>query len=339
MKSHFKLTAGLSFAAAMISIAQCAQAALVTGFNDPNYTTAFQTVSAKTFGDIKDSLGNPVYTIGTGANDLKVYTNTWVDPAGLTFGTLVNPLGTKGNPGQVTGKNPYAENPLGGGSIATNANARDYFYNVTGVGNSPPGIVTGLPANDEPWEGNILDLGGQANKAVVFAILDHSPHPQESLEYTIYMTNKPASQHLSDWTLAVLDAVYLEGWESDSISIADAITTVWKLPGGATFQYVSFAAMGSQALGYGTASGYAPGNDAELDAIAGLSANGLPVPEPGSLLLVGAALAAMVFSRRRVSMPRLHGIRSPDHARGPTRRRQTQNQASSFCSQASPSRR
>ncbi len=225
---------------------------------------------------------------------LKVYTNTWVDPAGLNYGTLVNPSGTAGNPGQVTNKLVYAEQAAG--SIATNANARDYYFNVTFGGSN-----SANPANDKPWLGNIFDLGGQANKAVVFGILDHGPHPQESLEYTVYLGNNPNATTLAGWTLALLEAVYLEGWEADSVSKADAFTTVWKLPTNTTFRYLSFQAMGSQAFGYGQPGGFAPGGDAEIDAVAGLTEDNLPVtvPEPGSLWLVAGAMAWLTASRRK----------------------------------------
>lgn len=282
-KSSSKLALNL-FTMALIIAGTGAQASLVTGSTDPAYTMAFQGASAKTFADAG-------YNVGQSATDLKVYTNTWVDPAGLTFGTLMNPSGTAGNPGQVTNKLVYSDQAAG--SIATNANARDYFFNVTFGGSNSPN-----PANDTPWLGNIFNLGGQANKAVIFGILDHGPHPQESLEYTIYLSNNPTSTNLSDWKLAVLDAIYLEGWEVDTVSKADAFTSVWKLPGSATFQYVSVEAMGSQALGYGTPGGFAPGGDAEIDAVAGLTEKNLPVPEPGSLPLCAAAIALLAASRR-----------------------------------------
>jgi hypothetical protein len=96
--------------------------------------------------------------------------------------------------------------------------------------------------------GTIWNLGGQANQAAVFPIVDHGPLPEEAVEYTVYLTNTPGSTNLADWHLALLDQVYLQGWEADSTALADGFTTVWKLAGGATFQYVSVQAIGSQAI-------------------------------------------------------------------------------------------
>lgn len=253
-----------------------AMASLVTGPGDPNFSTSYQGASAATFA----ALG---FTVGTGSNDLKVDTGTFVDPAGLVFGTALSNAG-----GGVTGVTP---NPITYGYGITSeglaaANARDYHwlqnYGVNG---------TTDPALDKPWIGTIWDLGGQANQAVVFPIIDHGPLPQEAVEYTVYLGNDPTSTSLSDWTLATLDTIYLQGWQPDSVAIADGFTTVWKLPGNQTFRYVSVQGVGSQALhpifGY----------ENEIDAVAGLtvSGTGVAVPEPASWILVLTLIGVVSF--------------------------------------------
>lgn len=258
----------------------------ITGPGDPNYFTPFQGASASTFAT---TFG---FTVGTGPNDLKVSIGTWTDPAGLIFGTALG-SGNLSASGITTGKLSYAY-----GITATtpaSVNARDYAWGQnygTNAGSNP--------ANDTPWGGTVFDLGGPANKAVVFPIVDHGPLPTEAVEYTVYLTDTPASTNLADWHLAKLSEVYLQGWESDNTALADGFTTVWTLNDpNATFRYVSVQGVGSQS--------FKPVFDTEdeIDAVAGLTAQGTGVgvvpgvPEPSTYALMGLGLAAMGLAARR----------------------------------------
>jgi len=238
----------------------------------------------------KLTLGIGAFTAGLLASVVSASAGVlWTDPAGLVFGTVITPNTTA--QGITFDKLGFGYNIT---SDPTAGDARDYrWIQNTGTNTSNPA----LPENDTPWLGTIWDLHGQANQAVVFPIIDHGPLPNEAEEYTVYLTNTPNSTVLSDWTRALLVNAYTSGWEDDTTSLADGYTTVWQLPGGLTFQYVSVEAVGSGAIQPFT------GDEDEIDAVAGLTAEGtgvgVTVPEPITLTLFGAGLAGTAALRRR----------------------------------------
>lgn len=266
------------------SAAAMAAPPFITGPGDPNYNTQFQGASASTFA----GLG---FSVGAGPGQLHVSTGTFTDPAGLIFGTALG-NGNLNASGVTTGLLNYAYS-----LTATNpasVNARDYQWGQNTGTNG-----TTNTAQDTPWNGSIFDLGGQANQAVVFPVIDHGPLPQEALEYTVYLSNSPNSTNLADWHLARLSEVYLQGWQPDNVALADGFTTVWTLPSPTdTFRYVSVQAIGSQAL--------RPlfGDEDEIDAVAGLTAEGggvgmVPEPQTYALMLAGLGLVGLMARRRK----------------------------------------
>lgn len=271
------------------SSAALADPPFITGPADPNWGTLFQGASASTFA----SLG---FSVGTGAGQLHVSIGTFTDPAGLVFGTALG-TGNLTASGQTTGLLSYAYGGYGSGGFSPNpasVNARDY-----GWGQNYGTNTSTSPAADTPWNGTVFDLGGPANKAVVFPVIDHGPLPSEALEYTVYLTDKPTSTNLADWHLATLSEVYMQGWQPDTVALADGFTTVWTLASPSdTFRYVSVQGVGSQAL--------RPLFDSEdeIDAVAGLTAAGTSVPvvpEPESylLMLTGLGVLGCMARRRR----------------------------------------
>jgi len=257
----------------------------ITGPLDPNWTTQFQGASPSTFA----ALG---FTVGTGATDLHVSIGTWTDPSGLIFGTALG-TGNLSASGLTTNLLNYGYTVTA--TSPASVNARDFAWGQNYGTNASTN-----PALDTPWNGTVFDLGGPANKAVVFPVVDHGPLPNEALEYTVYLTDTPNSTNLADWHLATLSEVYMQGWQSDATALADGFTTVWTLASPSdTFRYVSVQGVGSQA--------FQPVFDTEdeIDAVAGLSAAGgsvvgnVPEPETYALMLAGLAITAWAVRRRK----------------------------------------
>jgi hypothetical protein len=160
-------------------------------------------------------------------------------------------------------------------------------------------VPDGAGGEYEPTRGRIYDLGGEANRVVLFPITDHPPLPCEAFEYSVWLSNDPMATRTATpdapdplaWNPARLIRTFTQGWTRNPFAagvseagrpdlgtylrdttggdaVADALATVWALPCGLSFRYVSI-----QAGNYGN-----PGpecvyhsSDDELDAVAGLN--------------------------------------------------------------------
>lgn len=241
-----------------------------------------------------DVVGNPVFgaTVATftgiDPNVTCIENGLWSNPVNFGLGNYVkgaDALGGTPNP-TVLGYDGSTVN----GTFAGNANALDFFW-VQDNGNQMTfsnGVVGGRPS-----QGIIWDLGGAANKAVVFVQVDHGPVPQEVLENTAWLSNDPNAAD-GDWTQAFLTHVYGAGWSPDP-NISDGFVAVYTLPSNATFRYVSVTWGGPGAI-------HRDG-DNEIDAVGGLKADDKgvhdTVPEPSTYASLGGGLALMLVGLRR----------------------------------------
>jgi hypothetical protein len=190
--------------------------------------------------------------------------------------------------------------PPGGLNPAVQANSLDWLWTqVLRTNDSGAVVDDGAPGFYYPWRGRIYDLGGEANRVVVFPISDHGPLPCEAFEYAVWLSNDPNATAIAPegapdpnlWNPARLVRVFQQGWTrnvtaegavdrergdlasflrdaSAGDAVADSLVTVWALPCGLSFRYVSIQA--------GNDGNPGPecqfhSSDDELDAVAGLN--------------------------------------------------------------------
>lgn len=159
-------------------------------------------------------------------------------------------------------------------------------------------IGDGVGGAYNPWEGMVFDLGGPSNQVAIFAENDHGPQPCESVEYTVFLTNDPKARDIlltptttgadpNKWNRAVLKKIYTKGFvevrspdpaghaacgDTAQYSVEeDSMVTVYALPCGISFRYAAIVA-GNDGLDFPACA--FDSNEAELDAVAGLTENG-----------------------------------------------------------------
>ncbi|MEI8255836.1 MAG: putative metal-binding motif-containing protein [Deltaproteobacteria bacterium] len=172
------------------------------------------------------------------------------------------------------------------------------------VGTSPPGARDCIDLNDvahcsyNPVYGLIYDLGGEANRAAIFPITDHTTDScLEAIEWSVWLTDNPESTSVvrdgeppdpRRWNRARLDQIFLQGWTRNPRSLgnpsdtsylrdvtagdaqSDSPTVVFSLPCGVTFRYASVLSGN-----FGNPGPHCEFNssDDEIDAVAGLNAD------------------------------------------------------------------
>jgi len=226
----------------------------------------------------------------------------------LTFGSLLggvngcigqtyNPLILSGYTCCIVGTAGCS--PPGGTDPTFHANDLDWYWTqVLRTNDAGAAVADGASGFYLPWRGRIYDLGGEANRVVLFPITDHAPLPCEAFEYTVWLSNDPAATEIAPpdapdprlWNEARLIRAFTEGWTRNPAAtsadaaradldtylrdtaagdaVADALATVWALPCGASFRYVAIQAGNNGNPGPECV--FHSGDD-ELDAVAGLN--------------------------------------------------------------------
>ena len=224
----------------------------------------------------------------------------------LTFASLVRGvngcIGQTHTPTILSGYScgTIGSSPPGGNDPSFQANSLDWYWTqVLRTDDSGATVADGAGGFYYPWRGRIYDLGGEANRVALFPITDHVPLPCEAFEYSVWLSNDPDATEIAPesapdprrWNPARLIRAFTEGWTrnpgatgaaeagrpdlgthlrdtASGDAVADALTTVWALPCGLTFRYVSI-----QAGNYGNPHPDCVFHSAddELDAIAGLN--------------------------------------------------------------------
>ena len=252
--------------------ASLAQAALITDPNDPRN---WQGATVGTFATL-------FYGSDTPANrqlvvDNKLLDDGIFDATGYVAATLMTTTwsaspgagGCRGKSHDLTGTGSYSYSCVGG-DLATHANSIDnlWFQSSGNVGDT------------------VFDLGFNATKAAVFSVIDHGPLPGEAIESTVYLSND-----LVNWTQAVVERVWLEGFMSNTGILWDGFTYAVGTGTDATFRYASVIHGGPGSL--------RDDGDDEINGLMGLKGDFTPgpgpvgVPEPNSMFMIVLGLLVM----------------------------------------------
>ena len=256
-----------------LALAHAAHGALVTDPNDPR---SWQGATVGTFAQLYFGSNTPATR--QMVVDQQLLDDGIFNLAGFTEATMIQAIGAQGN--------GTSQDTTGTGGYAYNTPCQAPCNGTLYAGSH---IDTHWMQTDNVVGHSVWDLGFQASKAAVFNTIDHGPLPLEAIESTVYLSND-----LVTWVPAVVERVWLEGYQSILGIQWDGFVYAVGTGTTDTFRYASIIWGGSGAL-------QADG-DNEINGILGTRADFTPpVPEPETyaLMLGGLALLGAVAKRRR----------------------------------------
>lgn len=266
-------------------LAQTASAALVT---DPNDLRNWQGASVGTFAQLYYGANNSTTRGQIISNQL--LDDGYFNASGYTGASLIryNGVDVVANPSFGTYGTSLDQPGVNDGS---NQSTYNYSYNGTGAAFGANAIDQHWVQTDHIVGNSIFDMGFGASKAAIFNTIDHGPLPVEAIESSVYLSND-----MVNWTQAVTERVWLEGFYSDTSVLWDGFAYAVGTGTSSTFRYASIVWGGPGAL-------QADG-DNEINGVLALKGNFTPVaavpePETYAMLLAGLGLIGFMARRRK----------------------------------------